>query len=250
MAEQLFTESFIEQPSFISYENMKEKLEQTFAIPSVTPKSDDSEQSDIRHLCVMSMEILALVSRGMPVPDPQSNEIVGIFYSISTDICAQDDQTDVDGVLLNMDSSLIGHSEQYTYVESEAELLDAFVSIINKYDPDIVVGYNTQRYSWGYLVERALVIGRNVLSEISRYPVDINEYYRPVQQRRSRWVKDLDPTPRGRILLNIWRILRYEVALRNYAMSNVVDAVLKRRFPEYSFKTLSDWMLSSEEGLM
>lgn len=43
---------------------------------------------------------------------------------------------------------------------------------------------------------------------------EINDYYRPGLQKKSRWVKELDPTPRGRILINVWRILRHEIALR------------------------------------
>lgn len=133
----------------------------------------------------------------------------------------------MDGILLNMDNSLIGSNDHYIFLASEAELFDAFVNVIQRffnfaflsatyrrvfllslwyifsgifqvnlvvnswtslgideiknqyfidiqiysYDPDIVVGYSSQRYSWGYLIERSLVIGRNLLSEISRVPV-------------------------------------------------------------------------------
>lgn len=38
-------------------------------------------------------------------------------------------------------------------------------------DPDMVVGYDTRRYSWGYLVERSIALGRNLLSALSRYPI-------------------------------------------------------------------------------
>uniref|UniRef100_A0A0R3RZD2 DNA polymerase n=1 Tax=Elaeophora elaphi TaxID=1147741 RepID=A0A0R3RZD2_9BILA len=170
--EQFFTESFSEKPSFIDYENTKGKLEQTLVAPSVTPStSEEQEQADIHHLCVMSMEILALTSRGMPIPDPQHDQILGIFYTISTDVCMQDEMNNMGGVLLNMDERLIGQSEFYTFVASEIELFDAFVSVVRRYDPDIVIGFNTQRYSWGYLTERSLAIGRNLLSEISRVPI-------------------------------------------------------------------------------
>ncbi|VDK66769.1 unnamed protein product, partial [Onchocerca ochengi] len=188
-AEQFFIESFTEK-SFINYKNLEEKLEQTVVAPSVTPFTNEAEQADIHHLCVMSMEILALSSRGMPVPDPQHDQILGIFYTISTDVCVQDEMNNVDGVLLNMDDALIEQKEFYTFVASEIDLFDAFVGVVRRYDPDIVIGYNAQRYSW-----------------------EINDYYRPGQQKKSRWIKELDPTPKGRILINVWRILRHEVAL-------------------------------------
>ncbi|KAM3727658.1 DNA polymerase zeta catalytic subunit [Dirofilaria immitis] len=249
VAEQFFTESLTEN-SFINYENTKEKLEQSIVAPSVTPQTSEAKQVDIHHLCVMSMEILALSSRGMPVPDPQHNQILGIFYTISTDFCMQDEINNVSGVLLNMNDALVGENELYTFVASEIDLLDEFVNIVRRYDPDIVIGYNAQRYSWGYLTERSLVIGRNLLSEISRVPIEINDYYRPGQEKKSSWIKELDPTPRGRILINVWRFLRHEIALRNYTISNVVNSVLKRRFPHYDFSTLSDWILSGKKDLI
>ncbi|CAG9530449.1 unnamed protein product [Cercopithifilaria johnstoni] len=250
VVEKFSTELFTENPSFIDYENRKEKLEQTLVVSSTTPSASELEQADIHNLSVMSMEILALPSRGMPVPDPQHNQILGIFYTVSMDVCVQDELNNVGGILLNMDEGLVGQNEFYTFVASEIELFDTFVSVVRRYDPDIVIGYNTQRYSWGYLIERSLAIGRNLLSEISRVPVEISDYYRPEQQKKNQWIKVLDPTPRGRILINTWRILRHEIALRNYTISNVVNSVLKRRFPHYSFPTLSDWILSGEKDLI
>uniref|UniRef100_A0A915PKT3 DNA polymerase n=1 Tax=Setaria digitata TaxID=48799 RepID=A0A915PKT3_9BILA len=242
IADQFYTSSFTDQLSFINYENTREILEQTLVIPSDTPWMKATQEEGVQHLCVMSMEILALTSRGMPVPDPQHDEILGIFYTISTDICAQDEASDVEGILLNANNMLIEQNELYNIVASETDLFNAFVSVIQRYDPDIVIGYNTQRYSWGYLIERSLIIGRNLLSELSRVPIgspyecssctaqlclnavayqvyevkyvaEISEYYRPEQQKRNRWLKELDPTPRGRILINVWRILRHELAL-------------------------------------
>ncbi|VIO89415.1 Uncharacterized protein BM_BM6377 [Brugia malayi] len=254
IVDQFSTESFTEKPSFINYKNTKEKLEETLIESSVTPWISEVEQTDIHHLCVMSMEILTLSSRGMPVPDPQHDKILGIFYTISMDVCMHEEINNVSGVLLNMDdvllADMVGKNEFYTFVASEIDLFDAFVNVIHRYDPDIVIGYNTQRYSWGYLTERSLVIGRNLLSEISRAPIEINDYYRPGLQKKNWWVRELDPTPRGRILINVWRILRHEVALRNYTISNVVNSVLKRRFPHYSFSTLSEWILSGERDLI
>lgn len=61
------------------YEDKKEKLEETLIIPLTTPSTSEVEQTDIHHLCVMSMEILALPSRGMPVPDPQHDQVTSYY---------------------------------------------------------------------------------------------------------------------------------------------------------------------------
>ncbi|VDM98027.1 unnamed protein product [Thelazia callipaeda] len=248
--DQLFTESSVEL-SFYDYKHTKARLEQTLISLSETPRSNEEKAgTDIQYLCVMSMEILALTSRGMPVPDPKCDEILGIFYTVFTDVCCQNETDCVNGVLLNMDEAVIAENDSYTFVTSENDLFCSFAKIIQRYDPDIVIGYNTTRYSWGYLIERSLVLGRNLLSEISRYHIDINHYYRPGEQSRIKWVKELDTTPKGRILVNIWRIIRSEVSLRNYTLSNVVNKLLNRRFPQYSFPTLTEWILSNRKDLI
>src|SRR5690606_4003218 len=45
----------------------------------------------------------------------------------------------------------------------------------------------------------------------------------------------------GRNILNMWRILRKQVNLREYSLESVARSVLKRRLPKYSLKTLHTW---------
>ncbi|KAG7257685.1 hypothetical protein CRUP_038023 [Coryphaenoides rupestris] len=45
----------------------------------------------------------------------------------------------------------------------------------------------------------------------------------------------------GRIVLNLWRIMKTEVTLNNYSFENVAFHVLHQRFPVYSGRTLTDW---------
>jgi len=41
----------------------------------------------------------------------------------------------------------------------DREVLKSFVNYIQKYDPDIIVGYNSNRFDWPYLIERAKYLG-------------------------------------------------------------------------------------------
>lgn len=42
--------------------------------------------------------------------------------------------------------------------------------IKHRYDPDILVGYEVQKASWGYLLERAAQLSIDLATEISRLP--------------------------------------------------------------------------------
>ena len=59
---------------------------------------------------------------------------------------------------------------QVTYVDSEKDLFNRFVQLVKELDPDILVGYEVQMTSWGYLRDRANQLGLQLLSEISRIP--------------------------------------------------------------------------------
>ncbi len=39
-----------------------------------------------------------------------------------------------------------------------------------RYDPDILVGYEIQQHSWGYLLERAAFLDVDLCTQISRLP--------------------------------------------------------------------------------
>ena len=56
--------------------------------------------------------------------------------------------------------------------ESENALLDAFVEAVRALDPDILVGFEVQQGSLGYLVERASTLERKdpLLRQLSRTP--------------------------------------------------------------------------------
>lgn len=45
----------------------------------------------------------------------------------------------------------------------------------------------------------------------------------------------------GRIVLNLWRIMRSEVKLTMYTLASVTNSVLRRRFPQFAPDTLTRW---------
>lgn len=64
----------------LQYEGTKERLEATVMLPTEPGSNPDTDHTDLRHLCVMSMEILAVTRPGFPVPDPQFDAVLFSFF--------------------------------------------------------------------------------------------------------------------------------------------------------------------------
>ncbi|EEC17726.1 DNA polymerase zeta catalytic subunit, putative, partial [Ixodes scapularis] len=111
----------------------------------------------------------------------------------------------------------------------------------NRWDPDILVGYEIQKSSWGYLLERGSQLRLDLASMLSRVPQSPEEHPREAGDPEGDAVLDRDVVVPGRIVLNLWRIMRKEVTLNIYTFENVYYHVVHRRVPLYSFKVLTEW---------
>jgi len=96
-----------------------------------------------------------------------------------------------------------------------------------------------QRESLGFLLERAAVLKIPLASLLSRTPAA------PPDARHGNddWGESHDSGiwVVGRIVMNVWRIMRSELKLGIYSMENVVHNVLKVRVPHYHQATLTQW---------
>jgi DNA polymerase zeta len=63
----------------------------------------------------------------------------------------------------------LGRVQTEVYI-TEAALLNAFVNAVQALDPDIIVGFEVQKGSLGYLCDRANTLERSILRLISRSP--------------------------------------------------------------------------------
>ncbi|XP_023368247.1 DNA polymerase zeta catalytic subunit [Otolemur garnettii] len=130
---------------------------------------------------------------------------------------------------------------EVTYAADEKALFQEIANIIKRYDPDILLGYEIQMHSWGYLLQRAAALSVNLCQMISRVPDDKieNRFAAERDEYGSDTMSEINIV--GRITLNLWRIMRNEVALTNYTFENVSFHVLHQRFPLFTFRVLSDW---------
>lgn len=122
-----------------------------------------------------------------------------------------------------------------SYFSNELEILEKIVDIVKIHDPDIMCGYEIEMNSWGYILERSQVLGMEMVKEISR----ITE-----KNRQKRWrgeENDFEGRIIGRVMFNVWRLFRHELALSSYSFENCMYEILKERVPKYSYAQLAAW---------
>uniref|UniRef100_A0A672YWW1 DNA polymerase zeta catalytic subunit n=1 Tax=Sphaeramia orbicularis TaxID=375764 RepID=A0A672YWW1_9TELE len=207
---------------------------------------------EVQYLTLMGMELHARTRRDLE-PDPEFDPVCALFYCLSSDaplpgvdgtqltgaIVVDKDHQSRDQAPLLVRSGVSGL--QVTYAADERTLFQELVTIMRRFDPDILFGYEVQMRSWGYLLQRAEALGLDLCQQLSRVPGDSKE---------NRFTADRDEYGAdtmteihvvGRIILNLWRVMKTEAALNNYSFENVAFHVLHQRFPLYSPRTLSDW---------
>nr|XP_012550207.2 DNA polymerase zeta catalytic subunit isoform X2 [Bombyx mori] len=187
--------------------------------------------------------------RGDMHPDPAVDPIKAVFYSVIND-CPNNHflKKSLTGIIV-VDSS----SRKYLdgcvfnvpviYVSNEIETIDEVIKLVNIHDPDIMCGYEIEMNSWGYVLERAEILGLDVLKDLSR----ITE-----KNRQKRWMKnesDYEGRIIGRVIFNVWRLFRHELALSSYSFENCMYEVLNERVPSYSYAQLSDWWCDESKML-
>lgn len=221
-----------------------------------------------QQLTLFSIEVQA-ESRGDLRPDPRFDAINFIVL-----ILQEDDDSIFDAyILLRSDihpvkSNLDGMTGCKLLVSSEEKhLLLNFMKIICSFDPDILMGWDIQGGSLGFLAERAAHLGIGLLNNISRTPSPTKGNARestgiasevdsesiisdPVQHEDAIIEDEWGRTHAsgvhvgGRIVLNVWRLIRSEVKLNMYTAEAVAEAVLRQKIPFIHWKILTKWFSS------
>lgn len=205
-----------------------------------------------QHLTIVSMELHVTTRRGLK-PDPSIDPIAAIFYLIHDDSASS--EKDKLGVFLVDDNSsrnLLSRTGMASFpcycFKNEAEMLTNFALFIEEKDPDMILGYEVQMLSWGYLIERAGSLDINMITRLSRVREKEKGAPPPEISEKENWFGLLiSMTIPGRIILNVWRVMRSEVTLQRYTFENVSYHVLHQRFPFYSFQHLSQWWLNNHQ---
>ncbi|KAK0600215.1 hypothetical protein LWI29_012749 [Acer saccharum] len=153
----------------------------------------------------------------------------------------------------------------------EKYLFSHFIKILLSFDPDILMGWDIQGGSLGFLAERAAHLGIGLLNDISRTPSETKIAAADIETSEREIPDNLQPESviadsvvvenaiiedewgrthasgvhvGGRIVLNVWRLMRGEVKLNMYTMEAVAEAVLRQKTPSIPYKVLTKWFSS------
>lgn len=228
-------------------ETPKRRMFDSYAIDAMTPNTTGDFQMGLDnlnqvsshvedyYLTVLAIEIHAM-SRASLKPDPAYDEVKAIFYYLYT--CPPAEDRTVGIILIGLQEELPevrSKPIQVHFVPNEKELFVTFIEKVRRWDPDILIGYEIETLSWGYLLERGYVLSLNLNQELSR----ITE----VEKRNPNKDEVQSTTLQipGRIVINLWRLLRHEVNLQSYTFENIMYHVLHERIPLHSFKLLTCW---------
>ncbi|KAG2468740.1 REV3L polymerase, partial [Polypterus senegalus] len=193
---------------------------------SIQNLQDAKALHEVQYLTLMTMELHARTRRDLEA-DPEFDPICALFYCITSDApLPETDKMQLTGaIVVDKDCSSFGQGTretapllvrsgitglQVTYATDENQLFQELEHIIRRYDPDVLLGYEVQLHSWGYLLQRAAVLNVDLCQQLSRVPGDSKE---------NRFSTDLDEYGSdtmseihiiGRIVLNIWRMMKSE----------------------------------------
>lgn len=96
------------------------------------------ERKDIPKLRILSFDLVCYSEKGSPKPSKDPIALISI--------CCNS-----------------GEKKQFHFIDSsDKELIEAFSNFINKFDPDLVVGFNNNGLGWPYLLERGRINGVEV----------------------------------------------------------------------------------------
>ncbi|KAF9481424.1 hypothetical protein BDN70DRAFT_831218 [Pholiota conissans] len=201
-------------------------------------KGNKSTSRERANMSVLSVEIFVPTQEDK-VPNPQLDELTAVFYAYQVsgmDIIES-------GVCIVQSEQLLpkrlGRHLNIEVFPTELDLLNQVVDLVIQFDPDILIGWEVQNNSWGYIEARGTIHGLEICELISRAPAKSKVFNEEWAFRKSSTLKVA-----GRHVFNLWRVMRTERTLTIYTFENVVFDVLQRRVPKYSYKTLTEWFQS------
>ena len=211
-------------------------------------------------LTMMSLEVHSStndVTRLSFLPDPKDAPVRLISWHVEDNM--SDAETEcvqrISGIICMVNVTLGGNFEKEAFkekklimgsgipldtkiniVRNEEELFRELISIVRIKDPDILMGYEIQRNSIGYIIARAKFLGIDLSQELSKVPGE-----KPVPS--TEWAEDTESGIfiTGRITLNLWRRMKSELKLMSYTYQNVASHLLSRKVPEFTQEQLTLW---------
>ena len=221
---------------FINSHISEQSCNDSYKFGMTVPMGDCTKSHVVQHLTVLSLEMFASTV-GDKKPNPRYDPVIAVFYALYSD----NNQDIVEGSVCinpqNLKPKCI--PQGMLFVDSEGDLFKEIFRVVDEHDPDIITGYEIKMSSLGYLIERANNIGLNFQANISRFPEETKDISDEPEGVSNWWVTVTNEVQlAGRVIINLWRLMRTEVTLTNYSFESVAYHVLHERLPKHPQPTL------------
>ncbi|KAM9928472.1 hypothetical protein OXX80_009990 [Metschnikowia pulcherrima] len=219
---------------------------------SLRAKNVTRNPSGFLSMTLFGMELHANTRDGMR-PDPNKDPVQFIVYHFDNSNQMHDDGRPKVAIMVCLEGidqlilrrkfrNIATLTETNIHIfHNEKEMVEEFVHTIDRYDPDILSGYEVNSSSWGYLCERFQRC----------YNIDLVPRFSKVNTKGNgkfgdRWGYTHTSSIKinGRHLFNVWRFLKEELKLTSYTLENISFQLLHRTLPKISNDQLSEWYRS------
>lgn len=212
------------------------------------PKFDPIEavfycvRNDTPETCTKAVQIIGMIitdaSKGMsggglaqPTNSPSSSSAKSVLSSRSNLSFAGKIRTLLQKTGLSM------RDMELHVVDTELELVITLIEVVKAHDPEILLGYEMEKLSWGYVLERSSILNVRVDAALSR----ITEGYLGNNSKavESNFVQPIMFT--GRMVFSVWNIIKHEINLNTCSYERIHHHALNERVPCFAFDTLTKW---------
>ena len=163
----------------------------------------------------------------------------------------EDSQLQNIGIMIGMQDKV-----ELKFASSEIELIQTLIDLIQKFDPDILMGYEMLYESIGFILKRCQIIYElDISNHLSRTPYSLqklNFNYYIMKSKDAKVSEEMgrieeskyyyfDLSINGRVLYNVIDKMKLSLHLKNYDLDSVAFHLLQQREPKYSYDTLTEW---------
>lgn len=231
--------NWIELPAGKHFESNRDlthcQIERTIDYRDVISHQPDGYWSKVGPFRILSFDIECAGRKGI-FPEPDLDPVIQIANVVTTrgsDIKKK--------IIFALDSCApIEDVDLYTF-ESEEQLLASWSIFVNKYDPDIITGYNIQNFDFPYLIDRAKALNIYSFPLLGRVRHE-NTIYRSKmissKQLGSRENKDINIS--GRTLLDLLLIILRDYKLRSFTLNSVSEHFLNEKKEDVHHSIITD----------
>ena len=190
---------------------------------------------DLYNLCIFSIELFAMGNSNQ-ISNPQQDPIFFICYGIFQKGKIQY------GALKICDGIKNTNSFSILELNTEPELIGKFLEIFTQANPDILIGFEIHKSSWGYLLDRidycySELFGTDCLSRDKSWNSSkslLATEEEPLFVNTWDYKKTNALSIPGRHTLNVWRILRNEYNFTLHSLEHAYFNLFGKKIPRIS----------------